>query len=522
MPESKRTPVKSTLQDRGLRPPSPPRELPHPGDERFSDPVWRDSPFWSHVMESYLLFTHATEDAIYSMPCSDDCDRRKLAFWTRQWLNAIAPTNFLWTNPVALRKAFESGGDSLLRGWRIFLEDAAAGTVRMTGPRDFQVGGNLALTPGAVVARNKLLELIHYAPVARTVHRTPLVIVTPWINKYYILDLVPAKSLVAYLLAQGFDVYITSWKNPGASMRDTSFDDYLLEGIDHAVRVARSVSGSDLAHVVGYCIGGTLASVYMAWLNRRFGDPAKVPVSHWSLFATLTDFRAPGDIEAFIDEPTLAMLDAMMASRGFLDGAEMALSFRMLRPNPLIWQYVVHGWLYGEEPRPLDVLYWNMDTTRMPYRMHSYYLREMYLGNNLVKKDALTVAGERIDLGRIAQPLYLVGAEDDHIAPWRESFRITGHLKAPTRFALSSSGHILGIVNPPVTPPRRSFRAAAVAKGESAERWLGRHPAKDGTWWEDWVAWLRPRCGPRRAPPPLATARYPKLADAPGTYVLER
>jgi polyhydroxyalkanoate synthase len=348
-----------------------------------------------------------------------------------------------------------------------------------------------------------------------------VVITTPWINKFYVLDLTPEKSMIRFLLEQGFDVYIISWKNPGAEMAEVRFDDYLAEGVHQAVRVARELSGADKAHLVGYCIGGTLVATYMAWLNRRH-PREEVPVSSWTLLATLTDFQSPGDIEVFLDEGSVRWISDLMRARGFLDGNEMATTFRILRSNSLIWHYVVHGWLYGERPAPFDVLYWNMDTTRMPYRMHEYYLREMYLKNNLIKADALTLAGEPIDLTRIHQPLYDVAAEDDHIAPWRQTFRINAYVTSPKRFVLSSSGHILGIVNPPVEPPKRSFRVAAAHRGQTADAWHAKAETREGSWWQDWSEWLAEKCGALGSSPPLASESFPKLADAPGSYVLER
>jgi polyhydroxyalkanoate synthase len=495
--------------------------LPQPDDLRFSDPVWTGEPGWSLLKQWYLFYTRHVQDALFQTPGLAPKERRRAAFWWRNWLNAMAPTNFLATNPVAQRKAVETRGDSLRRGFEIFMDDVQARTVRMTEPGDFHVGTTLATTPGAVVLRNRLLELIHYTPTAPRVRPTPIVIVTPWINKFYVLDLEPQKSLVRYLLAQGFDVYITSWKNPGADMRDTSFDDYVTDGVDAAVRAARELSGADKVHAVGYCIGGTLLAVYMAWLNRRYAR-ADVPVAHWTLLATLTDFQSPGDIEVFIDESGVRWLADSMHTRGYLDGAEMALTFRLLRANPLIWHYVVHGWLYGERPPAHDILYWNMDTTRMPYRMHEFYLTEMYLKNNLIRPGALTIAGEPIDLTLVHTPLYQVGAEDDHIAPWRQTFRINSQVTGSKRFVLSSSGHILGIVNPPVSPPRRRYQIGPAHRGQTADAWLATAEQRQGSWWEDWCAWLAERCGDPGPPPALANDAYPKLAEAPGTYVLER
>jgi polyhydroxyalkanoate synthase len=495
--------------------------VPQADDARFADPVWTQDPRWDLLKQGYLFTTRRIQDALFRTPGLAPKERRRAAFWWRKWLNAVAPTNFLLTNPVAVRKAIESNGDSLRRGFEIFLEDLRAGEVRMTSPEHFRVGENLATTPGAVVFRNRLLELIHYAPVAARVRPLPVLIVTPWINKFYVLDLQPQTSLVRFLLAQGFDVYITSWKNPGPEMAETRFDDYLAEGVLEALRVACALSGAPKVHAAGYCIGGTLLAATMAWLNRRLPREA-VPVSSWSLLATLVDFQSPGNIEVFIDEASVRWLCDVMKTRGVLEGREMAATFRLLRANSLIWHYVVHGWLYGERPAPFDVLYWNMDTTRMPYRMHAYYLREMYLNNRLIERDALTLAGEPIDLARIHQPLYDVSAEDDHIAPWRQTFRINSYVTAPKRFVLSSSGHILGIVNPPLTPPRRSFWVGAAHRGQTAENWRAQAEPHAGSWWTDWAAWLADRCGDPAAPPPLASAEFPKLADAPGSYVLER
>jgi len=347
-----------------------------------------------------------------------------------------------------------------------------------------------------------------------------VVLITPWINKFYILDLNPRKSMVKYLLDQGLDVYITSWKNPDASMRDVRFDDYIVEGVHAIVETARALSGQSQVHAAGYCIGGTALSIYMAWANRRFGESA-MPVADWTLFTTLVDFRKPGDIEVFIDEGSIRYMCDSMARTGYLDGAQMAASFRLLRSNSLIWHYVVHGWLYGEPPPAFDVLFWNMDTTRMPYAMHAWYLKELYLHNRLIEPDALTVAGEPIDLNRITQPLYMVAAEDDHIAPWHQTFRMIHFARGPKRFVLSSSGHILGIVNPPVNPPKRHYWVATAHRADRWEAWRESAQKTEGSWWEDWMAWIKPKSGALRKAPTVSSKAFPALADAPGTYVAE-
>ena len=494
---------------------------PQPDDTRFSDPAWTDEPTWDLLKQWYLFYTRHVQEALFQTPGLSPKERRRAAFWWRQWLNAMAPTNFLFTNPVAMRKAMETGGDSLRRGLEILAKDIQTGTIRMTGQEEFAVGKNLAMTPGAVVFRNRLLEIIHYTPTAAKVRPMPIVIVTPCINKFYVLDLKPEKSMVKYLLERGYDVYITSWKNPGADMRDTSFDEYITDGVAEAIRVARELSGAPKVHAVGYCIGGTLLSVYLARASKML-PREEVPVAHWTLLATLVDFQSPGDIEVFVDEGSVNWIADKMRERGYLDGSEMASTFRLLRSNSLIWHYLVHGWLYGEPLPPSDVLYWNMDCTRMTARMHEYYLRELYLRNNLVKPNKMNVAGVPIDLAAIHVPLYQVSAEDDHITPWRQTFRINSHVTGEKRFVLSSSGHILGMVNPPANPPRRHFRVGRAHRGETADTWTTSAVRHEGTWWEDWVAWLGERCGEPGTPPPLANNTFPELADAPGTYVLER
>ena len=494
---------------------------PHLDDTRFSDPIWEDSASWDIAKEWYLLFTHHTQDMLYETPSMSSKDRRRAAFWWRKWLNTMAPTNFLWANPVALQKAFETNGKSILDGFKNFLGDIKAGTVRMTGPDDFTVGVNLATTPGKVVFRNHLLEVIHYTPTTEKVYETPIVFITPWINKFYVLDLTPKKSVVKFLVDQGFSVFITSWKNPPAEMGNTTYEDYLIDGVNEAVKVACSVSGSKKTHAIGYCIGGMALTCYAAWANKHY--PAeKVPLASLTLFTTLVDYKRPGDIEVFLDETTYKFLAEKMDEKGYLDGKQMATAFRLLRSNSLIWHYVVHGYLYGETPPPFDILYWNMDTTRMPAEMHKYYLREFYLNNNLIKKEALEIAGEKLDLTRIVQPVYAVGAEDDHIAPWRSTFRINNFVTGPKRYVLSSAGHILGIINPIVNPPKREYRVSNTELHDTTESWHERAEHRVGSWWEDWMAWMKPLSGELVKSGPVATKQYPALADAPGTYVMER
>jgi polyhydroxyalkanoate synthase len=491
------------------------------GDERFKDPEWTENPAFATLKQYYLAYTRWLQDTLYHTPDVPGKVKRKATFWARQWLNAVAPSNYLATNPVAIRRFWETGGDSLVAGIKNLMNDVRVGDIQMVERSSFHVGKNLATTPGSVVFRNELLEVIQYQPRTAQVREVPIVIIAPWINKFYILDLNEKKSLVRHLLDQGLQVFITSWKNPGLELADTTFDDYMVKGVLKAIEVAREVAGVPRVHAVGYCLGGTALASLMAWLNREYEFESEVPVAHWTVFTTLVDFSRPGAIEVFIDEDNIETLEEMMAQQGFLDGRDMGRAFRMLRPNSLIWFYFVHGYLYGETPPAFDVLFWNTDVTRLPRAMHAYYLREFYLHNKLLKKDALTLAGHPIDLGRIRQPLYAVGCEEDHIAPWKATYSLGGRIRAPVQYTLSNSGHILGIINPPVTPPKRAYWTGPLAQ-EHADDWYRAQTEVQGSWWEHWVPYLHQRCGGlKRAPAALGSARHPAMDAAPGLYVHE-
>jgi len=502
----------------GLKP--DPVIVPKPDDERFSDPVWNESAPFSLLKQYYLLYTHWLEEALFDTPDAPAKERRHAAFWARQWLNAIAPNNYLLTNPVALRKFWESGGTTLSKGLKQWLDDLRSGDVQMVDRSAFQVGKNLATTPGAVVYRNDLMELIQYAPTTEKVHAIPIVFFPPWINKYYIIDLNEKKSMVRYLVAEGYTVFVVSWRNPTSAQGDTTFDDYLMQGMREAVDAARDICGTSHVHAVGYCIGGTALAAMMAWYNAEYPDAARVPVAHWTLLTTLVDFSRPGGIEVFLNEETINSLEAMMKQQGFLDGRDMARAFRLLRSNSLIWHYFVHNYLYGETPPAFDVLYWNTDVTRMPRAMHAFYLREFYLHNKLIQKNDLRLAGHDIDLGSIRQPLYAVGCEEDHIAPWKATFKIAGRIKAPVNYTLSSSGHILGIINPPVNPPKRSYWSGPCGT-KTTDEWLRQHKEVAGSWWEHWTQRLAQQCGPLVPARVPGHAKYPVLCAAPGLYVQE-
>ncbi|MBK1683026.1 PHA/PHB synthase family protein [Rhodoferax fermentans] len=497
--------------------------VPNPADARFADPIWTESAAWDILKEWYLTLSSRMQKLSLEAPGLSEHERHRAAFWQRNTLNMLSPTNFFWLNPQAMAQYAKTDGESVRQGLKNFARDVEANNIQMVEPDAFTVGKDLATTLGKVIFRNRLVELIHYAPTTDQVRQMPILIVTPWINKFYILDLTEKKSLVKYLTDQGFSVFISSWKNPTPEMQDVRFDDYLQEGVSELVRVTTEFCKVPQIHLVGYCIGGTLVATYMAWAHKRFAA-AKMPVAHWTLFTSLTDFSQPGEIGVFIDEACLDGLDELMAKKGYLDGNEMAASFRLLRSNSLIWNYWVQSYLLGEKLPPFDVLFWNVDATRMPQAMHSYYLRQMYLHNRLVQPDALTIGGESIDLSRIQQSLYAVTAEEDHIAPWSSCYQIRKviHPDAAVRFVRSTSGHILGIVNPPVQPPKRAYWVAEPTHTQDAEHWLAGADKKPGSWWDDWTTWLSQRTGEKVPAYATTNRKFPALADAPGSYVMEK
>lgn len=489
-------------------------------DERFRDEAWVENPWFDFLKEYYLLFTRTIEDAIFDTRDVPDKTRRRAAFWTRQVLNAVSPSNFLWTNPAALNRFITTGGQSLAEGYKLWLQDIGNKDISMVEEDVYKLGKDIACTPGEVVYRNELLEVIQYAPATPETHTIPIVIIAPWINKYYILDMGPEKSLINFLVNNGYTVFITSWKNPTPEMSDVTFDDYLVKGALTIINIAREICDVPAVHAVGYCIGGTLLTALMAWTAQD--KQTESPVSHWTLLTTLVDFSSPGDIDAFITEESVQWLEQKMEENGYLDGKDMGSSFRWLRPNSLIWRYVIQSYLYGESPPPLDVLQWNVDCTRLPKKMHSFYLRKFYLENCMIEPNALVIAGRPIDLGTIKAPLYSVGTEQDHIAPWKETFKIANIITAPVRYTLATSGHIIGILSPPVDPPKRRYWSGEANGVKDPEAWRNKLEKVTGSWWDNWIKWLDERCGPMvpsRAP---GNEKYTPVTHAPGDYVLEK
>ncbi len=493
---------------------------PERGDRRFRDPAWDDNVLFDFIKQSYLLTSRYILETVRRRDDVDERTRQKVEFYTRQFVDALAPSNFVFTNPEVLRTTLETRGENLLRGLRNMLEDLERGrgrlAIRMTDLDAFEIGRNIATTPGKVVLRNELMELIQYAPRTETVYRRPLLIVPPWINKYYILDLQPKNSFIRYAVEQGFTVFVISWVNPDENLAHKTFEDYMREGPLAALDAVCTQTGEREATVIGYCLGGTLLAATLAWLRARGDERVRAA----TFFTTLVDFSEPGELGVFIDEEQLAALEEMMAQRGYLDGAEMATTFNLLRANDLIWSFVVNNYLLGRDPFPFDLLYWNSDSTRMPAAMHSFYLRKCYLENRLVEPGGITLAGVPIDLRRIDMPVYWVSTREDHIAPWKTTYAATQLYRGPGTFVLAGSGHIAGIINPagstkygywlnPELPPE-------------PETWLEKAEHHEGSWWPHWAAWNAAHAGERVPARDPAKGPLAPLEDAPGSYVRVR
>jgi polyhydroxyalkanoate synthase subunit PhaC len=488
-------------------------------DKRFAAPEWHTNPVYRTLKEVYLLASDwllKQADAVDDN--MDEAERQRINFHLRQFVDTMSPTLMLMSNPAALHKAIETGGASVVAGARNLMSDLNAGRLTMVDAEAFAPGRNLALTPGKVVHRNRLIELIQYSPTTEQVHKTPLLILPPWINKFYILDMQPKNSIIRYLVGQGFTVFVISWKNPDASMDETGIEDYMDLGPLEASDVVREITGSPTVNAMGYCIGGTLLTLTLATLAAK-GDNR---FNAATFIVSLQDFSRVGDTAVFMDEPAIDLIEQQMMERGYLDSREMANMFNLLRSNDLIWSNVVNNYLLGNKPPAFDLLYWNADGTRMTRAAHSWYLRNTYRENNLVKPCKITLKGAPLDLGRIKQDCYAVGAEKDHIVPWDAAWRITQLFGGDVRFVLASSGHIAGIINPPGGKGNYWIREIKDADASSPEQWLQSAPKHEGSWWPDWSAWLSARSGKKGEPPSVGSNKHPPLADAPGTYVLEK
>jgi polyhydroxyalkanoate synthase len=490
---------------------------PDKTDRRFKDDMWKENEVFDFIKQSYLLTARWVQGVVHDVEGLDDHTAKKVDFYTRQFVDAMAPSNFVATNPEVLRATLDSGGENLIKGLNNLLDDMERGkgklSIRMTDPDAFKIGENIATTPGKVVFQNDLIQLLQYTPSTETVAKAPLMIIPPWINKFYILDLRPKNSFIRYAIEQGHTVFVLSWVNPGEELAGKSFEDYMMEGPLAALDQIEKATGERKVNVIGYCLGGTLLAATLAYMTAHNDNR----ISSATYFTAMTDFTEAGDLSVFIDETQLQFLEEKMQEKGYLDGSEMANTFNMLRANDLIWSFVVNNYLLGKDPFPFDLLYWNTDSTRMPATMHSFYLRKMYQENLLVVPGGISLKGTPIDLRTIKVPSYLISTRDDHIAPWKSTYAATKIFAGPTKFVLSASGHIAGIVNPP--DAQKYCYWTNTNKPKDPEAWLKKAEQHDGSWWPDWQKWVSKFAGgqvPARHP---GDGALQPIEDAPGSYV---
>ena len=548
-----------------------PAVTPDPGDRRFKDEAWSENPLYDHIKQSYLLASKFMLSTVRETEGLDAHTAHKVDFYTRQFIDALAPTNFAMTNPEVARRTVETGGENLVQGLSNMLEDLERGQgqlrVRMTDLEKFKLGENVAVTPGKVVFENDLMQLLQYAPATDTVRKRPLLIIPPWINKYYILDLRPRNSFIKWAVDQGHTVFVISWVNPDERLADKTMSDYLLEGPVAALEAVEQATGESRVNAIGYCLGGTLLAATLAYLKAadaadssvsntaaksedagespkaaadadeaqaaESGDAGEtaqesaVPsaadrrpsIESATFFTTMVDFAEPGELGVFIDEEQLALVEESMKDKGYFDGAKMAEAFNLLRANDLIWSFVVNNYLMGKDPFPFDLLYWNSDSTRMPREMHSAYLRDMYQDNRLREPGGITLDGVPIDLSSIDVPVYILSTREDHIAPWKSTYAATRLYSGPIRFVLAMSGHIAGVVNPPAAN-KYGYFIGNIA--ETPDAWLESAAAHEGSWWPDWDAWVNEHDGGETSAREPGAGALPVIENAPGRYVKVR
>ncbi|MGI9064647.1 MAG: PHA/PHB synthase family protein [Pseudonocardiaceae bacterium] len=485
-------------------------------DGRYGDPAWTGNALFYLLRQHHALLEAYLAELVDQTPL-DDLTRRKASFAVQQMVDTVAPTNLPVTNPAVLKKAFDTGGHSVVRGVRNLLRDIVhnGGKPRQVTPGQFRPGHELAATPGKVVYRNRLIELIQYEPQTEQVHAVPLLCCPPWINKYYIMDLAPQKSLVEWAVQHGHTCFMISYRNPDSAMADVTMGDYLREGPLAALDVVEEITGTRRTNLVGLCLGGTIAMCAAAWLTAR-GEKRLQSIT---LLNTLLDFRLPGQLGIFTEERTVDRMELSMKDKGYLPAGSMATTFNLLRANDLVWNYVVNDWLLGEEPPPFEILSWNSDSTRMPAAMQVEYLRTLYLENRLATGE-LELAGEHLDLSRVREDAYFVSAEVDHIAPWKAVYEGAKLPGGTVRFMLSNSGHIAGVVNPP-SPKSKHWVGSAEQLPDDPEAWRSEADEVGKSWWEDWTRWIAERGGEHQDPPSMGSSAHPSLEDAPGGYVLQ-
>ncbi len=492
---------------------------PDKGDRRFKAPVWQESAIFDFIKQSYLLTGRWMENLVRDTEGMDEQTRQKVDFYTKQFINAIAPSNFLWTNPEVLQETLNTGGENLIRGLENLLEDLERGhgqlRISTTDYDAFVLGENIATTPGKVIYQNELIQLIQYEPATKQVFKTPLLIIPPWINKYYILDLRPDNSFIKWMTEQGHTVFIISWANPDQKLAQKRFEDYMEEGVFAALEAIRNITGQPQANVMGYCLGGTLLSVTLAWLAAKKKDDM---IASATFMTTLIDFEKAGDMKLFIDDSQIEMLDRQMAEKGFLDAAHMRQTFSLLRANDMIWSFVVNNYLMGREPFPFDLLYWNDDATNMPAAMHSFYLRKCYRDNLLPRPGGVTMNNVKIDMGKVKTPAYFLSAREDHIAPWKATYDGTKLLGGDVTFTLAASGHVAGVINPPVKK-KYCYWSGAPRRELADEEWFSVAQCHEGSWWPHWQKWIASHAGQKVPARKIGGNGYSPIEDAPGSYV---
>jgi polyhydroxyalkanoate synthase len=494
-------------------------EPPKIGDRRFAASDWASNPATAMAAQAYLLNSRTLMKMAEAIE-GDAKTKARVRFAVQQWIDAASPSNYLALNPEAQRKALETQGESIARGLAHLLGDLQQGHVSQTDESVFEVGRNVATTEGAVVFENELMQLIEYKPLTAKVHEKPMLFVPPCINKYYILDLQPDNSLIRYLVTQGHRMFVISWRNPDASLVDQTWDDYIAQGPIAAIRAVQAIGGSAQIDVMGFCIGGTIVSTALAVLAAKGEHPA----ASLSLLTSMLDFSNTGVLDVFIDEAQVQLREATIGADapqgpGLLKGQELATTFSFLRPNDLVWNYVVGNYLKGDKPPPFDLLYWNGDSTNLPGPMFCWYLRHTYLQNDLRQPGKLTVCGQKVDLGKITAPVFVYASREDHIVPWDAAFESTKILKGnKVRFVLGASGHIAGVINPPAAKKRSHWVDGK--PGGSAAQWIETAKEVPGSWWSDWAAWLKPHAGKLVAAPKTYGNKQHKVIEAaPGRYV---
>jgi polyhydroxyalkanoate synthase len=483
-------------------------------DRRFASDAWAQNPIAAYSAALYLLNARTLLGMVDAAQ-TDAKTQSRLRFAVEQWMAAAAPSNFLVLNAEAQKKAIETQGESIARGMQNLLHDIRQGHVSMTDETVFEVGRNVATTEGAVVYENDLFQLIEYKPLTKQVYERPFLVVPPCINKFYILDLQPDNSLVRWLVEQGHRTFVMSWRNPDESLQGKTWDDYVGEGPIEALRVVREITGAKQANALGFCVGGTILGTALAVLAAR----GEKPLASATFLTALLDFRETGVLDVFIDENIVKFREAQMGSGGLMKGQDLATTFSFLRPNDLVWNYVVGNYLKGETPPPFDLLYWNSDSTNLPGPMYTWYIRNMYLENNLVKPNKLTVCGEKVDLRKIDIPVYIYGSREDHIVPIGGAYASTQVLPGKKRFVMGASGHIAGVINPPAKKKRSYWTNDKLPKTQA--EWLAGAKEHAGSWWPDWAAWLKAHAGKQVAAPKHygKGTKYKAIEPAPGRYV---